>query len=278
VIGLVEYNPNIAWEVPNDPSLKEFLEPTTYGDMENPLIQEMASKIIRGAETPKEAAIKIWNFMVDEIRWCYEPPKPVARVLIESEGNCFNKTNLQLSLLRFNGIPARYTYDLFYSKFAGIVVTPVLIKHKSIVHTSAEIYIDGRWIQSDAWLDREVLPYRHQWNGKDDLCVVAPDYIWKNLGYTQGILLNELNEQFGGAGRTKESCHESVDPYTDWVRKLSKDEQVTHYEDILGKEYTENFGRYLYLRSVPYDAVECLDIRPPRPPDEYPSQKSIMPR
>jgi len=265
VIGLVEYNPNIAWEVPSDLSLKEFLEPTEYSDMENPIVRDLALTLARNTEHPRELAVKSWNFIVDQIMFCYEPPKPVLKVIQERTANCFNRTNLQISILRLNGIPARYTYDIYYNKFAGVVVPPSIIggmPMNAIIHQSPEVYLDGRWIQCDQWADRGVIPYTYQWNGVDDLSLLPPDYIWENLGYSAGILLEPLKAQFKGGGITKKFCVENIDPYTDFVRNLPYEEKVSVYEGVIGKEYADNFAHYLYMRAAPFRETECTDIRP----------------
>ncbi len=277
---MVDYNPDIAWEVPSDPSLKEFLEPTEYSDMDNPLVRDLALSLARNAEHPRTVAVKVWNYIVDEIKWCYEPPKPVLKVIQEKTGNCFNRTNLHASLLRINGIPARYTYEQVYSKFAGIAIPPSIIERlpvNAIVHATPEVYIDGRWIQCDQWADRDLIPYLYQWNGVDDLYGLPPDYVWKNLGYSPGILLEPLKAQFKNAGITKKFCVENVDPYTDFVRNLPYEEKVSVYESILGEEYADNFARYLYIKAVPFRETECEDIKPSEP-SRLPIQDSIIPR
>jgi len=272
------YNPEIRWKTPDEPSLREYLEPTTCTNMDEPVIKDLARSLARNVKTPQELALKVWNYIVDEIKWCYEPPKENIKVLSEKSGNCFNRTNLHITLLRINGIPARFTYDLVYARFVGITIPPTIVEElpvNAIVHNSPEIYINDQWIQCDQWADRPLIPYPYQWNGEDKLCTLPPDYHWKNLGFSHEILIEPLMAQFKNAGITKKFCTERVDPYTEFVRNLNTDEKKELYEGILGKEPAENFAHHLYHKANPYKHTKCQDIKPSKP-SRLPTQDFIQ--
>ena len=97
----------MIWQPPE--GMDEYLKPTELCDCDNVDLQRKAKEIIKDAGTPKEAAVKIFYFVRDEIPWMpgFSTVK-ASSILKKKKGQCCNKTNLQVALLRAVGIPARY--------------------------------------------------------------------------------------------------------------------------------------------------------------------------
>lgn len=269
---------NTEWEAPKAPELQEYLKPTEYGDMDNPVVMELAQWLVKGCKTPREYAIKLWDWIVDNIKFCYEPPKPTIEVLRSRDANCFNRSNLQMSLLRLCGVPARMSYTRYWKKMAGIVVNPIIVDQlpiTSILHNSAAVYLNGRWIEADLWPDRKILPYDVQWNGNDDLVILAPDYVYGVVGYTPRVLVKELDDGFKGMQATKKWCSDNLDPYAEFVRSLPRKQQREHYENVIGKAASDNWALHIHLRSATFDKTEINDMKP-KPDVWHPSEPLIV--
>ena len=55
----------MAWQAPE--GMDECLKPTNLCDCENERVKEKAQELIKGAQSPKEAATRIFHFVRDEI-------------------------------------------------------------------------------------------------------------------------------------------------------------------------------------------------------------------
>ncbi|MCM8832957.1 MAG: transglutaminase domain-containing protein, partial [Candidatus Omnitrophica bacterium] len=118
-------------------------------------------------------------------------------------GNCFNKSNLQISLLRSCGIYSGYkVYLIKKDVFLPIVPEEIyeLISQPTI-HVSCVVYLEGRWIEADATIDFEL--YNHiyrnienwkyvEWDGEKDISI-HEKYIVENQGIYSNIDLYLLN-------------------------------------------------------------------------------------
>jgi transglutaminase-like putative cysteine protease len=104
------------------PGMDEYLEPTELCDCSNPIIVNKSNELVGGSSTPKEAALKIFQFVKDEIPFkANRADERASETLQIGSGFCVTKSNLHVALLRAIGIPARYHH----------------------VHLRKEILIDG---------------------------------------------------------------------------------------------------------------------------------------
>lgn len=134
--------------------MKEFLRPTKYCDTAHPDVIAKASELTRS--DARETAIATWCFVSHiPYRFDYWSTK-ASETLDKGYGMCTNKANLQIALLRATGIPAGYgqmkirkealrdvSDEEFYAKIAPVTT-----------HIFCWVYLDGRWIASDATRDR----------------------------------------------------------------------------------------------------------------------------
>ena len=89
--------------------LEEYLKPTELCDCGNPEIINKSNELIGQDSKPKDAAIKIFNFIRDEIPFeANKVDEKASDTLQRGSGFCVTKSNLQIALLRAIGIPARY--------------------------------------------------------------------------------------------------------------------------------------------------------------------------
>ncbi len=245
---------NVAWDAPTEPEVQPYLEESKWSDMDNPVVRDLAKLLSSRCTTPREYAITVWNWIVENIIFVYEGPKRVMQVLWDMEANCMNRSNLQMSLLRLCKIPARMSYTKYYKPYASCCLPPSIIEAlpvNSITHNSCAVYLDGKWIEADVVFDRWLVPYTWQWNGYTSMICVPPDLVNYHVGYSQSVLVDELNKAFKDMGATKKWCVENIDPYTRFMRSLWKDRLRQAMEDVMGKEVSDNWALYCAQRSAP---------------------------
>jgi len=165
--------------------LEEYLIPTEICDCDNPEVKQKANELIEGTKTPKEAAIKIFNFVRDNILFAGGKLYPVkaSETLKEATGFCVTKTNLQIALLRALNIPARYhQLELDKNCLKNIFETLDFLPKTIWFHPTCECYLDEKWIACDTTfdkrlyigscekgiLDKNLMP-TIDWDGENDL-------------------------------------------------------------------------------------------------------------
>jgi len=185
----------MQWRRPE--RMDEYLMPTKLCDCDNEEIKRKAQELVKDATTPKEAAIKIFYFVRDEIAFglVFTDVK-ASHTLRTRTGFCFLKTNLQIALLRAMGIPARYHRVNIRKELLEGILSDIAYKHfpEVLYHPYCECYLSGKWVACEAFFDKGLLkgmvekrfPAASQipiidWNGENDLIVVTP-WMIKDLG------------------------------------------------------------------------------------------------
>ena len=171
-----------------DGGLEDYLRPSELCDSDNPYIKSIAEKITMNAKSAKDAAIKIFYFIRDEIPLAFVNPNMTAsKTLKNRKGSCFTKATLQMALLRALKIPARFRILKFRgndpSEWKGILPSLAVPRMpEEFFHYFAEVYIDGKWIMADATFDKTLLPEIEDWNGEDDVCQVEAQTVLSDMG------------------------------------------------------------------------------------------------
>ncbi len=184
----------MAWQPPE--GMYEYLKPTKLCDSDHAMLKEKANEMVKGVETPKEAALKIFYFIREEIPFGMDyATMKASETLKRGMGFCFTKTNLQIALLRAMGIPARCHYS-HLSRELIKEITPGFFYNKIpfVTHPWAECYLFNRWIACEAHLDevfykaslraggmtKEQVP-TIDWDGESDL-VLYKHWMIKDVG------------------------------------------------------------------------------------------------
>lgn len=178
----------MVWQSPR--GMEEYLKPTELCDCNDTLLREKSREIIQTASTPKEAAVSIFYFVRDAVRFGMDYPDVKASHTLKTRiGFCQTKTNLQIALLRSVGIPARCHYVLV-PKEQVKDVTPGFMYDRMpplMGHTWCECYLAGRWLACEALYDKplyeadirkgfftkEQVP-AIDWDGETDLLLSRP--------------------------------------------------------------------------------------------------------
>jgi len=148
----------LTWNPPT--GLDEFLNPTELCDCENPKITKTAKKVTEGASTPREAAQKIFLYVRDEVLFGLDNfDLKASETLNRGYGQCVNKANLQIALLRSIDIPARY-HRVVLTKdcLKGIVpnITFNSIPERIWWHPYCEVYLEEKWTSCETLFDKRL--------------------------------------------------------------------------------------------------------------------------
>ena len=152
-------------------AMSQFLSPTTLIQSNDQSIKDKAAQLLSGATGEADAVDRIMNFVKTNMpnQVLTSPQKDAVWSLTSSSGNCVNRANLALALLRSSGIPSRYVSGYVYGD--NFVVTystgggqaTETIDWDSGPHTWVEVYYpaEGVWVPYDPFMDKGFVDSRH---------------------------------------------------------------------------------------------------------------------
>ena len=186
------------------PGLEEYVEPTEFCDCSSVEIIEKSNSLVGHSSIPKDAAIKIFNFVRDEILFIADrADERASHTLQKGSGFCVTKSNLQIALLRAIGIPARYHHvHLRKEILSGVIPESIinLIPNGVITyHPWCECYINDNWVSCEALYQKELIAELRQggfityeqipsidWDGETDL-IICTAWIVEDMGVSQNM-------------------------------------------------------------------------------------------
>ena len=129
----------------------QWLKGTQLLDLDDPKLRIQAMRITQLASSATQKAVFIHDFVKSLPFGCVAAfdHVPAAAVLRAGRGDCHTKGTLFVALLRAAGVPARLRFVSLSSKFlAGIIDIP----QGNITHAVGEVYLSGRWVQTDTYV------------------------------------------------------------------------------------------------------------------------------
>lgn len=146
----------------------------------------------KDAPDAKEVAIRVFFCVRDRIKFGYPHLCKASDVLKRGYGTCSSKTNLQVALLRSMGIPARFRLQSINARvlFENKVPPPFRDEEfaEEVIHYSAEVYLNGKWLVADATFDKEIDPERAiDWRGETHAMILSKKEILKELGTKENL-------------------------------------------------------------------------------------------
>lgn len=122
-------------------SLAKCLKPTSNAQSNDPRIKALATKITKGATTKYEKAVRVFNWVRDNLDYSfyYNTKYGAVKTLKKKAGNCVDLSHILVALSRAAGIPARYVH-----------VTAEFASGHVCGHVFVQVYINGRWYNMDA--------------------------------------------------------------------------------------------------------------------------------
>lgn len=135
----------------------EYLAATRLCDHDNSWIKQKAEEIIDGVSSSSEKALRVFLYVRDNIRFglAYSRSR-ASKTLKRGYGECGNKTNAQVALLRAAGVPARFRWAQARTEILRHLIPDFVYKHMPPVasHFWGECCLNGNWISCDLLLDK----------------------------------------------------------------------------------------------------------------------------
>ena len=139
---------DVSWDAPA--GMDEYLQATHLVDLGAGAVRETAARLVQGTATPREAAVKIYCFVRDEIKFGYNRRDdiPASEVLRDGYGQCNTKSVLLVALLRAADIPARFHLAQVDKAVQWGVMPPLAYRFApdKVTHTWVEAHLNDRWI------------------------------------------------------------------------------------------------------------------------------------
>ena len=193
--------------------MERYLKPTKYCDCTNDALKAKASEITYDARSPREKALKIFNFIRDEILFnsTLKIFRKASTTMRDGTVDYCNKINLHIAFLRAVGIPARIRYSQIQKEFLKPFIPSFLYGHipNPIGHPWCECYLDTRWISCEALLDKDLFHgmangniisdkdiQSIDWDGRTDLILLTKWIVEYNdpIESLDDLLQNELQK------------------------------------------------------------------------------------
>jgi transglutaminase-like putative cysteine protease len=134
------------------PPTAENLQPTALIEATHPRIAALAEEITRGAESARSAAVRIHDWVRDQISFGIPPAfyeTSATESLDVRVGYCNTKVTLFNALLRARAIPSRIrVMDLSAQVLNGLIDPGTLY----VDHALTEVFLDERWIRVDSYV------------------------------------------------------------------------------------------------------------------------------
>lgn len=187
------------WQAPK--GMEKYLKSTDKIDLDSEIVIKTTKEAIGGSRTPKEAAMRIFYFVRDEIKFALTSQLEKASTVIKRRtGYCVSKTTAMVAMLRAANIPARYHFASIKKEAMkglmggiGYRFMPEIIPG----HSWVEVYLDGKWIEVEFTFDKELhqamkkkriniyekedVELKIDWDGEHDL-LPLPEFLVEDLG------------------------------------------------------------------------------------------------
>jgi transglutaminase-like putative cysteine protease len=133
----------------------EYLKPTEFFDFDVAAVRDFATEAVRGAETTKEKAVRLYYAVRDGIR--YDPYRirlerdlfKASSVLAAGAGFCLPKANLLVACCRAVGIAAGIGLSDVLNHLCTERLAHIMGgKEKFLHHGYAVIHVDGKWVKA----------------------------------------------------------------------------------------------------------------------------------
>jgi hypothetical protein len=170
--------------------MQDYLVATKLCDLDTAWLRERAEEMVAGASTPEEKALRVFYGVRDSIRFslAYSHSK-ASQTLKRGYGECGNKTNVQVALLRAVGIPARFRWVQAKTSALHYLIADFVYRQMPPVasHFWCECYLNDNWVSCELLFDRplydgmlkqdfitkEQVP-TIDWDGKTGLVLLEP--------------------------------------------------------------------------------------------------------
>jgi hypothetical protein len=145
--SLVVYNLPAGYEV--------YLAASANCQSNDASIIALANSITSGSSSPYDSAVRIFNWVRDNLGYSfyYNTKYGAVGTLSAGSGNCVDTSHLLIALYRASGLAARYVHG--YCCFSS---------GNWYGHVWAEVYVNGGWVTTDATSSANTFGVINNWN------------------------------------------------------------------------------------------------------------------
>ncbi|WP_201328484.1 transglutaminase-like domain-containing protein [Thermotomaculum hydrothermale] len=166
-------------------SIDKFLEENFFFDFGDPVVAEKTNSIINGCKNEREKAVKLFNFVRDEITYTmytgFFPEKnyKASVILKRRKGFCIQKAILLVAMLRCAGIPSAIAFaDIVNYKIPEDALEFLGTNYFSY-HGFVVLNLNGKWIKVTPTFDKNTCLKAGypilDFDGEND--VIFPEYL-----------------------------------------------------------------------------------------------------
>lgn len=171
--------------------MMEYLESTPLCDCDNVELKKKATEIVQGADTQKEAALRIFRFVRDGIPFnaTLDIWQRASKTLQKRVVDYCNKINVQIALLRAVGIPANCHFVRMEKEILKHFIPGFLYNQlpSPVGHFWCECHLSEKWLACETlfdeplyqgmlksgWVTEKQIP-TVDWDGENDLILLKP--------------------------------------------------------------------------------------------------------
>jgi len=142
--------------------LTQYLLPTSLVDSDHPSVKELAYNLAGHITSPSEKAVRLYNWVRDEI--VYDPYSPfhkpehyrASEVLKRGRAFCVPKASLLCALARAQSIPCRLAFADVRNHLATKRFLERLGSDLFVYHGYVELFLNGRWVKASPTFNKEL--------------------------------------------------------------------------------------------------------------------------
>ncbi len=139
--------------------MEEYLQATATIEADDPLIRDKARELTAGAGSEREAVMRLFAFVRDQIPYnlfmisMHEDDFKASFILKTGKGYCVQKAVLLCALARCAGVPSRLALARIRNHRIPAKLQARLGRNEFPGHGYNQFYLDGRWISAAATFD-----------------------------------------------------------------------------------------------------------------------------
>ena len=234
-------------------NMDNYTTQTAFCDCEDPEIKGLADELREKSSDEGEFIVNAFYYVRDEIKYFFEPFVKASETLNIRKGNCYNKANLLVALLRAEGIPARFAFKWISGEcFSDIPIINTKSRFmRKIKHGICEVYANGEWLEADCTRDKYLsLERAMDFDGKKS--TRDHPYLIEECGYSDDPIdaIKEQEKLGGKFGEAKQTFNILGNMNIDELRYKRSDVRMFDDEDIktLSKRCYELIDSLIKLR------------------------------
>ncbi len=145
-----------------DDAVETWLRPGRFVDSDSPTVQEFAARVVEGASTAREKAVRIYYAVRDGVRYdpyacVFDPDAFLASAIVSMPGAfCVQKAILMAAACRAQAIPCRLGFADVRNHLTSEKLLERMGTDLFVFHGYCELLVDERWVKATPTFNREL--------------------------------------------------------------------------------------------------------------------------